>query len=74
MMRQLFNGFRAMHELNAIHGNIKLPNILINKGELKIADFGFREELDHLLYYSHRFLPTQLTKAPEILGGVKYGL
>ena len=71
MMKQLFNGFRAMNEFNAIHGNIELPNILFNKGELKIADFGLSEKINEIMVYDEIF-PTYFNMAPEIIEEKKY--
>jgi serine/threonine protein kinase len=40
-MKQILNGMRGLHELNVIHRDLKLANILIHNGILKIADLGF---------------------------------
>jgi serine/threonine-protein kinase ULK/ATG1/polo-like kinase 4 len=36
---------KGLHELNVIHRDIKLENILIHKGVLKIGDLGFAKRL-----------------------------
>ena len=35
-----------LHEMNVIHRDLKLPNILISNGILKIGDLGFAKRLD----------------------------
>ena len=44
---QILRGFKALHELNVIHRDLKLPNILIHKGMFKIADLGFAKMLNN---------------------------
>ena len=63
-----------MHEFNAMYREIKLENFLINKGVLKIADFGLSKELEDPLKDTATLVGTPLTMAPEILEGFKYGL
>ena len=42
----MLNGFRALHEKNIIHRDIKLDNFMLdNKNVLKIIDFGFSKRL-----------------------------
>lgn len=36
---------KALCEKNIIHRDLKLENILINKGIIKICDFGFAKKL-----------------------------
>lgn len=40
-MKQLVSGFKHLREKNIVHRDLKPANILIHKGILKIADFGF---------------------------------
>jgi serine/threonine protein kinase len=43
----LVNGFKHLREKNIVHRDLKPANILIHKGIIKIADFGFAKvELD----------------------------
>lgn len=37
---------KGLHELNVIHRDIKLPNILISNGVLKLGDLGFAKRLN----------------------------
>ena len=37
---QLIHGLYCLHEINVIHADFKIENILINKNQIKIADFG----------------------------------
>lgn len=38
---QLMNGYRVLWENGILHQDLKLANVLIKKGVLKITDFGF---------------------------------
>lgn len=40
-MKQLLNGYQEIYNLKLVHRDLKLANILIKKGKVKIADFGF---------------------------------
>lgn len=40
-MKQTINGFREFYSLGIIHRDLKLSNLFITKGKIKIADFGF---------------------------------
>lgn len=45
-LKQLLNGFRALHDMQVMHRDFKLENILLKDGILKIADFGFCKQTD----------------------------
>jgi serine/threonine protein kinase len=58
----LVNGFKHLREKNIVHRDLKPANILIHKGVIKIADFGFAKvEIDsnnlktqvNILYNNH---------------------
>ena len=38
---QLMNGYRVLWENGILHQDLKLANVLLKKGVLKITDFGF---------------------------------
>ena len=40
-MKQLINGYLKLYELGIVHRDLKLANLFIKKGSIKIADFGF---------------------------------
>lgn len=63
-----------MHENNILHRDIKLPNILKNNGQLKIADLGFAKELNNGRQLTGTVLGTPYTMAPEVLEEKPYGL
>ncbi|KAL4477974.1 hypothetical protein ABPG72_013382 [Tetrahymena utriculariae] len=72
--KQILNGFKGLHEVPAVHRDLKAANILIhNKNILKIADLGFGKIIkDNQLGVT--VLGTSLTMAPEVLENKKYGL
>ncbi|EAS07198.1 Serine/Threonine kinase domain protein (macronuclear) [Tetrahymena thermophila SB210] len=72
--KQILNGFKGLHEVPAVHRDLKVANILIhNKNILKIADLGFGKIIkDNQLGVT--VLGTSLTMAPEVLENKKYGL
>ncbi|KAL4436178.1 hypothetical protein ABPG74_018162 [Tetrahymena malaccensis] len=74
LFKQILNGFKGLHEVPAVHRDLKAANILIhNKNILKIADLGFGKIIkDNQLGVT--VLGTSLTMAPEVLENKKYGL
>ena len=66
--KQLLNGFKALHEIKAMHRDFKLANVLINDGVLKIADLGFSKQAD----LAKTALGTGVYMAPEIMKYQKY--
>jgi len=57
-----------------IYISLKLPNILLNNGIIKIADLGFAKELNHKNALTKSMLGSIKTMAPEIREGKPYGL
>lgn len=41
IMKQLLNGYSELYNLGIVHRDLKLANIFIKKGVVKLADFGF---------------------------------
>ena len=66
--KQLLNGFKALHQIKAMHRDFKLANILINDGILKIADFGLSKQAE----FTDTRVGTPFYMAPEILNGKRY--
>jgi serine/threonine protein kinase len=52
IMKQLLQGYKELFRLKLIHRDLKLANLFITKGKIKIADFGFtvNEQLCHLQF------------------------
>lgn len=46
MFCELLHGFEHLYKHKILHRDLKLANILINDGSVKIADFGFSKILD----------------------------
>ena len=44
-IRQILNGFRGLHEVNTMHRDFKLANVLLHNNVCKIADLGFAKQL-----------------------------
>jgi serine/threonine-protein kinase ULK/ATG1 len=40
-LRQIILGFKELNKIGIVHRDLKPANILVNKGLLKLADFGF---------------------------------
>ena len=41
IMKQVLRGYKELYNLGLIHRDLKLANVFITKGKVKIADFGF---------------------------------
>jgi serine/threonine protein kinase len=64
MLKQILNGFRGLHEANAMHRDFKAANVLLHQGICKIADLGFAKQLFDQKSMTTTILGTDLTKAP----------
>lgn len=43
-LKQIINGFKGLHEVNAMHRDFKVANVLLHDGCCKIADLGFAKQ------------------------------
>lgn len=55
-----------MHEVNAMHRDFKVANVLLHQGVCKIADLGFAKQMEKKKM-TGTILGTSLTMAPELL-------
>lgn len=67
------NGFRGLHEVNAMHRDFKAANVLLHQGICKIADLGFAKQMEKKSV-TRTILGTSLTMAPELLREKEYGM
>eukprot|EP00928_Gymnodinium_smaydae_P066232 TRINITY_DN49274_c0_g1_i1.p1 TRINITY_DN49274_c0_g1~~TRINITY_DN49274_c0_g1_i1.p1 ORF type:complete len:378 (+),score=41.95 TRINITY_DN49274_c0_g1_i1:52-1185(+) len=71
VFRGLVEGLYHLHENGIYHGDIKAENLLVSKGELKIADFG----LSRVLWEGKLFKTTCGTpsyKSPELVDRIEF--
>ena len=71
LMKQLFTGVYYLHSHRLIHRDIKLTNLLLKDGVLKIADFGLARFYDLKPRDYTPEVETLSYRAPELLLGVK---
>ncbi len=65
---QLLNAFKTLIEKKVMHRDLKLANILLHNGAVKVADFGFSKILSEEAWTA-TMLGSPLNMAPEILAG-----
>ncbi|XP_052817018.1 cyclin-dependent kinase 10-like [Mya arenaria] len=72
IMQQLFRGLRFLHENFIVHRDLKVSNLLmIDKGTLKIADFGLARKYELPHKPMTPLVVTLWYRAPELLLGSK---
>ena len=71
-LKQIINGFKGLHEVNAMHRDFKVANVLLHDGVAKIADLGFAKQMTRNV--TATILGTSLTMAPQLLEERPYGL
>jgi serine/threonine-protein kinase ULK/ATG1 len=68
IVRQIINGYRELYLHGIIHRDLKLSNLFIKNGKVKIADFGFaipEEKCSHSFGYnvgSPYYMPPETLK------------
>jgi len=62
IFKQLLNGYHELYTQKIMHRDLKLSNILMNEGIVKLADFGFAKEAQ----VSDSNVGTQAYKAPDV--------
>ena len=67
-LKQLLNGFKGLHEVNAIHRDFKSANVLKKDGKIKIGDLGFGKQSE----MASTCLGTSIYMAPEVLMNQTY--
>lgn len=65
-LKQILNAFKTLTANKIMHRDLKLANILLHNGSIKIADFGFSKLLTEE-DYTKTVLGSPLSMAPEIL-------
>lgn len=40
-MKQLLKGYEQLHRIGIVHRDLKLANVFVKEGCVKLADFGF---------------------------------
>ena len=77
VLKQVANGLKTMHEMNIIHRDIKLENVLMmdfsEDAMAKLADFGSSLMLRNEQDFGSKQIGTMGYFAPEILRGEHYG-
>jgi len=68
---QILNAFKTLNEQKIMHRDLKLENILLHKGKVKVADFGFAKLLNDGSL-AKTLLGSPMTMAPEIYDGTPY--
>ena len=71
LMLQLFDAVAFMHEHWIIHRDLKMSNLLYNKGCLKLCDFGLAREFGTPLKPYTPKVVTLWYRAPELLLGAR---
>ncbi|XP_055954905.1 testis-specific serine/threonine-protein kinase 3-like, partial [Patella vulgata] len=72
IFRQIVDAVSYCHQQNVAHRDLKLENILMAKGQVKLADFGFSRQMTSTDFYSQTFCGSVAYTAPEVLQGKKY--
>ena len=68
LFKQILNGYHELYTQKIMHRDLKLSNILLDDGVVKLADFGFAKEAK----ISDSNVGTNNYKAPEIVAKFEY--
>ncbi|MEO0236802.1 MAG: protein kinase [candidate division WOR-3 bacterium] len=71
---QLLQIFNNIHSLGFVHNDIKLTNLMIDHGEIRVIDFGLSDFLGigPLIEISETYVGTDVIKAPDEKGMRQY--
>lgn len=65
--QQIIKGMQPLYNLNIIHRDLKLTNILMKNDQIKISDFGFAKNIGNFAEVNSIKCGTPSTMAPEIM-------
>ena len=74
IFQHLLNACRTLYKENIMHRDIKPSNILISKGVIKLADFGFCKRVHSSSELTLSMVGSPIYMAPEILRGFPYNI
>jgi serine/threonine protein kinase len=69
---QILNAFSELFRLKIMHRDLKPSNILIDNGEIKLADFGFCKKMKGEFEMTKSIVGSPIYMAPELLQGKYY--
>lgn len=70
-MKQILSAFQVLQHKDIIHRDIKLENLFLKDGVVKLGDFGFARELQGK--YAITWCGSLFTMAPEVIESRKHG-
>ena len=65
--KQILDAMMYLHKMRIMHRDLKPQNILLEKGGIKLCDFGFAKEMSASTNFLRSIKGTPLYIAPEIL-------
>lgn len=73
ILKKIIHGYKCLHSINIVHRDLKLANILIHKGSIKIADLGYSKLVENLKKdFLLSRVGTVLYMSPQILEARHY--